>query len=431
MNGKELVQYGISALKKKGAQKVHGYLVESEKQELNIEANKMTLFRTTFDTNLVFTCYVDQRKGSVVINQTDRSAIDRMVGEAIELAKGSPEDPAYDIAENQPAKVFQFGPDKADLPAMYDKFSRFMDYVRKTYPTILFDPAMLDFTSSEVTFANSNGVDFVTRTGKHGFGGLFSAKDGKNSSSFNYTGFSAKELDRELQKFGSLETLLRQTTEQVSPNNLPEKFTGEIVVTPDCLGDFLSFFINTYLGDRPLITGTSIFKDKMDQEIADPKLTIRSCPTSKELAAPSFFTNDGYESRDLAYVEKGVLKSFALSMYGANKTGKKRALNDAQALFVDSGDVSYEEMVKSVKRGILLCRFSGGYPGESGDFSGVAKNSYYIENGTIKFPLKETMIAGNIAGMFKNIRGISKERINFGSSVLPWIGFPEISITGK
>ena len=48
---------------------------------------------------------------------------------------------------------------------------------------------------------------------------------------------------------------------------------------------------------------------------------------------------------------------------------------------VDPGEQSYDDIVKNVDKGILLCRFSGGVPSTSGDFSGVAKNSYYIENG--------------------------------------------------
>ena len=78
---------------------------------------------------------------------------------------------------------------------------------------------------------------------------------------------------------------------------------------------------------------------------------------------------------------------------------------------------------------ILLCRFSGGYPSDAGDFSGVAKNSYYIEKGKIKFPIIETMISGNIAQMFMNINNISKETVDFGDSILPWISFDGVTIS--
>ena len=78
---------------------------------------------------------------------------------------------------------------------------------------------------------------------------------------------------------------------------------------------------------------------------------------------------------------------------------------------------------------IKVFRFSGGYPSDNGDFSGVAKNSYYIEGGEIKFPIIETMVSGNISQMFMNIISISKESVDFGDSILPWVSFDGVTIS--
>ncbi len=86
-------------------------------------------------------------------------------------------------------------------------------------------------------------------------------------------------------------------------------------------------------------------------------------------------------------------------------------------------------MISGIDKGILLSRFSGGSPSDNGDFSGVAKNSYYIENGEIKYPISETMISGNIFQMLNDIKDISKETINDGSSIYPWIQFSGLTIS--
>ena len=88
-------------------------------------------------------------------------------------------------------------------------------------------------------------------------------------------------------------------------------------------------------------------------------------------------------------------------------------------------------MIASIDKGLLITRFSGGMPSECGDFSGVAKNSYYIENGRIVHPVKEVMISINLRDIFMNIRDLSSERVNMGSSLIPWIQFADISIHGK
>jgi PmbA protein len=125
-----------------------------------------------------------------------------------------------------------------------------------------------------------------------------------------------------------------------------------------------------------------------------------------------------------------VLKSFALSLYGSNKTGKPRALNSAfNNIEVLPGTIPLEEMIKGVDRGILLNRFSGASPGPSGDVSGVAKNSFLIEKGVITGALKETMVSFNIIDVLQKI-GISKERCLNGITVLPWCCFDGVTVSG-
>ena len=107
-----------------------------------------------------------------------------------------------------------------------------------------------------------------------------------------------------------------------------------------------------------------------------------------------------------------------MGIYGANKLGKNRAVNDGGAYIVEPGKKSHKEIIKNIDEGVLLCRFSGGYPSSNGDFSGVAKNSYYIENGEVKYPISETMISGNISEMMKNIIAISKSTEDYHQKLI-------------
>ena len=120
-----------------------------------------------------------------------------------------------------------------------------------------------------------------------------------------------------------------------------------------------------------------------------------------------------------------------LGLYGAKKTGRERATNQGGCWEIDAGDKTLAEIIKSTKKGIILKRFSGGNPSDNGDFSGVAKNSYYVEDGEIKFPITETMISGNLVEMMMNIKQISKERINSWYHNYPWIKFDGLTISGK
>lgn len=430
MNEKMIVWYCLNALMQAGVQKAQCLLQNTEKHELNVVSDKLSLLRTTYNTNLHLTGILDEKKGALSINKLDQGSLDRAVEEVIALAEVSKTDPAYDIAEQQSSKEFKTGPEAPDLDLMYAKLTRFLNYCKATYPNTIQEESIFDFTITRSFFQNSNDVDFVSQQGRYNFLTNFTSKESKNTSSSNYSWFSSKHLDKELQEFGSIDTLLKQSGEQITTKMFPGKMIGEVIITPDCVGAFIDF-ITGFLRDYALISGNSIFKDKLHESIADEKLTLHSRPLAEEIADGYFFTNDGYEAQNSTIIEKGILKTFLLSLYGSRKTQKSRSVNDGGAYIIEPGKIALEKMIQSVRKGVLLCRFSGGYPSENGDFSGVAKNSYYIEKGEIQYPLSETMISGNLAILLKNIRHISRERIDFGRAILPWIQVRDMTISGK
>ena len=69
-----------------------------------------------------------------------------------------------------------------------------------------------------------------------------------------------------------------------------------------------------------------------------------------------------------------------------------------------------------MKRGALVGRLSMGQPAPNGDFAGVIKNSFLVENGEQKGALAEVMISGNVAQMMNNIEAISRESLDFGGT---------------
>ena len=88
-------------------------------------------------------------------------------------------------------------------------------------------------------------------------------------------------------------------------------------------------------------------------------------------------------------------------------------------------------MIRGINKGILVMRFSGGQPAPSGEFSGVAKNSFLIENGKIAGALSETMISGCVPDMLRQIRGISSDKLKDGNVIMPYIAFDGLTISGK
>ena len=67
-------------------------------------------------------------------------------------------------------------------------------------------------------------------------------------------------MGKPLHDYGSIDTLLKQSVEQLYTQHITEKFVGQLVVTPDCIGDFLGF-ITSDISDGKMISGNSLYKE--------------------------------------------------------------------------------------------------------------------------------------------------------------------------
>jgi len=427
----DIASYALDELKKAGADKASCSVAKARKDEFNIEANKFSLLRTLFDDSLSLKALVGGRKGVLLVNKLDKDSIDEAVAGCIELAKSATPDDAEDIAplaNNQNFDQTIGGMDKAKL---FTRSNEYLEQVKDEFPKIILEGFTSEFNGSESVYVNSNGVCFGSDAENYGFSSMFVAKDGDKSSSFNYTGAVMANLDSPIMNASPIHRQqLEESVKALDTKMVEGKFTGEIIVTPSC-PDLWEALHYCFLGDRALIEGTSQWKDALDRVVADSRLTLRTAPLSSDIVSGQRYTADGFISEDMDIIKDGVLKSFMIGLYAANKTGKPRAKNTSSAFEINAGDVALADMIKGVNRGILLNRFSGGSPSSSGEISGVAKNSFLIENGKITDAISETMVSFNVLDALKNITAISKERNKGGYNILPWIGFNGITISGK
>lgn len=188
---------------------------------------------------------------------------------------------------------------------------------------------------------------------------------------------------------------------------------------------------SNYISDAVLIDGTSLWKNKKGKRVADKSFSVSLNSHDPRMVGGERVTADGYKSVDLPVIEDGILKNFTIGLYAAKKTGKPVTLNSSSNIVIKEGTDSIDDLVKKAGRGLIVGGFSGGQPGTNGEFSGVAKNSYYIEDGKIKGAVSEVMINGNLGAMLMNIKGISKEVVVDGNMVIPYICVDGIVVSGK
>ena len=81
---------------------------------------------------------------------------------------------------------------------------------------------------------------------------------------------------------------------------------------------------------------------------------------------------------------------------------------------MENGEVSKLDMIKSLKKGLLITELMGSSINYSnGDYSRGA-SGFWIENGEICYPVSEITIAGNLVDIFMSLIPAKDLEFNFG-----------------
>ena len=418
-------------LSKAGVQKALYSVAAKETREFNVDGGEFSLFRTLFDNSLVITAYKDDKKGTISTNSFDRDAVSAAVSNCIQSAEAGIADPAYDIAPKQENKVFEEGSYEPDVDKLFARTKELMATIKERHPKILMEQMIVQHAKTHRLYRNTNGTEFETCSGSYSIELMFSGHEGDATTSFFGSFVTTDNLDRPFIELGSVEKDLCDVEAQLNTIPVEGKFEGVAVLTPRSLGEFLYSAVANFASDTSILDKTSIWMDKLGEKVAADCLTVSLAPWDDRICCGERYTSDGFLSENYDIIQNGVLRSYMLSLYVANKSGYAPAKNTSFAAVIEGGDTAYEDMIKGIKKGIIVGRFSGGAPSSNGEFSGVAKNSFLIEDGQIKGAVSETMINGNLADILKNIVAISKETVADGTSVLPYIAVSGVTISGK
>lgn len=407
-----------------GAKVVHTY---TEKFEVNFDTHDVTLVRSTVDDNLAITLYSDTRKGSTQLTGRAHDAVDRAVTEALEAAEAGERDPANILPEDPAEPAGDNGPTSPDTELMVDAVLAHLEAMRDRYPTIVSDSSFYSFVSTWRSYANSHGRTQQARYAHYELAVEASGKDGKKATSFNYASYLSTEPTRDLLSLAAVERLYETTVASFDARPIPSTFVGDVIFTPESV-ETLVETLSGALGGVALLRKATPFLDKLGTSVADGGFTFEHAPS--RLAGAQAFDGEGFVNRDVPIISDGVLENFLVDWYFSHKLDRPMTTGCGDFL-IRPGNEALDDLIANTERGILLGRYSGGSPNQNLDFSGVAKNSFYIENGKVTHPIAETMVAGNFVSVLESIRGISKETVDFGHTVSPWIATSGVTVSTK
>ena len=415
----QAAERALLALRKRGFDSVQVTVSETTRCELNLAQNEPSLLRSNAARKLSATGIAGGRRASAEASDLSDEGVAALVDALWTAASSAPADAAHAVSQGQRLRLSK-GQLTADPTALADALRAVLAWRAEHTPTMMIEEAAASHIHQRMHTRTQSGagpdsaIDLDLGWCELSVFGL--AREDGRTSSFNGAGGSAEALSNVTSRFG-LERMMRELTQQVNTQPLGERFVGDVVLAPDAVSDLLGWLMGQ-LGDGPLIEGSSVYRNRVGELIASPLLTLKSrfeAPGCAPLSADAFVTPP------VTLLDAGRLTQLTPSYYASRKTGLPHKPVAAEGWELLAASTPLAQIIAAVPRGALVDRLSMGRPAPNGDFSGVIKNSFALADGKIGAALSETMINGNVAQMLKDVSAVSVERIDGGSTALPWL----------
>ena len=153
---------------------------------------------------------------------------------------------------------------------------------------------------------------------------------------------------------------------------------------------------------------TSIFSDQLNKKVCNEHINVVDDGTIPFNRGSVNIDDEGIAGQKTYIVKEGILTSYlhdriSAKHYGIPSTGNGRRESFRQmpiprmrATYMEAGNVTEEEMISTVKKGIYASSFTNGQVQiGAGDFTFFVKDGYLIENGKLTQPIKDINIIGN------------------------------------
>jgi len=419
----------------KKAQGAQATLWQAESAGVSFENDKLKSTRSSQRTGIEVKVIVDGKVGTS--HTTDIHDLDGVVTRALESAEfGSPAHFQFPgPQQGTEVKVYDEEVLPVTKPEMIQIAQEMMELVKEYNPDILFG-ADVSKKVSKTEFANSGGAEFTDESTDFGVGISGQWIRGTDILEAEHGfGWKKRAIDHV--------AIARQVIEwfRMAENIAPIQ-SGDmpVIFAPVGMG-VLGLTLVLGLNGKNVLLGASPLAGKLGEKIADQRFSLTDNPLIDYAGNSSKYDDEGIAHQITPLIENGVVRNFLYDLDTAGRAGTKTTGHgtgcDPTNLIFKEGDTPYEEMVKSIKEGLLVVNVMGLGQGNpiSGEFSVNVQLGYKIEDGEIVGRVKDVMLAGNVYDALNDIVAIGDKAewlSTFGGShLVPPIQIGSLSVVAR
>jgi len=426
----KLADFTLEALKNAGADHASCIVKISNELEVSAEIMELTQLRDVAEKiEISLQAFVGKKMATIKIGSSDEAEIKHAATSCVDIAKASRDDDGNGMNDSGKETVLKNTGGALDTEKLLSYTAQLLDDVAKEYTTISLRRITVSHMDISEVYKNTFGTTIVAPSSYYDFGSMFIATEKPLMSSSSGAGFSFSEFDKPFIEMAMVREMLENATKHIHTVPFGDKVKGTVIMAPACLANMLGYLTGQFMSSQALVAKTSRWQDMLGKDVALPCFSLASEPTNPLIVGAGRFTEEGFVTENQQIISDGKLASLMPNLYASRKTGLERAKNYGSYFISKGGDKSLQELIKNVESGLLMYRYSGGNPTSSGDFSGIAKNSFIIRNGAITSGAGQTVVSGNLADMLMNIQGMTKEVIASGRFALPYVAFDGVTVS--
>ncbi len=363
-----------------------------------------------------------KRVGTATINQFDDASLERVVRRAEDLAKLAPENPefvpavgkqSYSATDTYSASTAALTPEarariaEASIAPCREKG--------------LVAAGFLEDATGFFAHANSNGNFGYQQSTSADYTCTVRTEDGRGSG---WVGSSIKDI-ADFDAGRDVQIAMRKAAASVDAQALePGKYT--VILEPAAAAGLISFMMG-FFDARSADEGRSFLSkqgggNKIGEQIMDPRVNIYTDPANP--AVPVLpWDAEGLPRKRTNIIENGKVANLEYSRFWAQKQGKPETAGWGNVI-MEGGTKSTADLIAGTERGILLTRtwYIRMVDPQTVLLTGLTRDgTFYIENGQLKYPIKNFRFNESPVIMLNNIDELGRTvrvKADEGSSMM-------------
>lgn len=434
-DNKKLAQWAMEYALKNGCQASRVTLYNGSSSSIEVRDMKIDRLQQASENSLVIHLFVDGRYGSFSTNRLDKKELEKFIRNGIDSTRYLAEDKARTLPD---ASLYYRG-GGADLQLIDPRFDAIQPDDKVALAMNTCNEMMgKDDRIISANSSYSDEKDFKYMVASNGFEGEASGSSFSLVASVSIRGegdarpesywYDSSLYYDAMEKNGlgtiALERVFRKLGQKKAASG---KY--QMVVDNMNSARLLSPVLDALYGSS-IQQKNSFLLDKLDQKVLGDKLTLIDEPHLVKASGARYFDGEGVATKRLPVFENGVLKTYYIDTYSANKMDMKPTIASPSILTMQMGDKDTKGLIAAVNKGILITGFNGGNCNSTtGDFS-YGVEGFLIENGKLSQPISEMNVTGNMISLWNNLVETGNDPRLFSSWRIPSLLFDGVDFSG-